>query len=220
MNYINTNEFILEDNKIKITPDKIFTYRTEKTDTINKNNKIFYNTQYIEKEVRYKDFKNYREIKLNFDLLDLNYIFYAPNFYNVSNCIGTQSTNELNNIYLRLINSNIIDKRIKSCHNGKGYNTYGNYWNNFKDEWDYIFYNINSEYREYGDIDIFLYDYGWGNSLWHTIDIEDVLKLPIEKIKKYAPNLINLFKYIGVNLNNDYDKKIKQLYKNKELITI
>ena len=107
MNYINTNEFILEDNKIKITPDKIFTYRTEKTDTINNNNKIFYNTQYIEKEGRYKDFKNYREIKLNFDLLDLNYIFYAPNFYNVSNCIGTQSTNELNNIYLRLINSNI-----------------------------------------------------------------------------------------------------------------
>ena len=52
------------------------------------------------------------------------------------------------------------------------------------------------------------------------MDVEDVVKLPIEKIKKYAPNLINLFNYIGVNLNNDYDKKIKQLYKNKELITI
>ena len=72
MNYIKTNEFILEDNKIKITPDKIFKYITEKTDEINKNGKIFYNTEYIEKELRYKDFKNYREIKLNFDLFYSN----------------------------------------------------------------------------------------------------------------------------------------------------
>lgn len=208
-NRINEYDFIIKDNVIKVNPEKLFSFRVDKEDSVYiKGNR--YSRRINGYEVKkYKDVTK-REVNIAFDLIGLNYKFIAPSFFNLSCCLGRVSQNDWANTYYMLHNKNILDKRIKGVHFGKGYKKYSNHFNDYSKEWNQIF-GCTLDKNDYGEVDILIDSYGWSNNLWYSLNVIDVLKISHENIKKHSPDLIDLFNYINVDFNKSFDVNLNTL---------
>ena len=106
------------------------------------------------------------------------------------------STNRHIQTLTKIYNFNCFDKKIKNIISGKSKRTY-------KINLDYLGY----EYEKSGDLnDIPIYilysRYGWGNECHYVLGLLDFLKIDYDKILKYARWYVNVFRNLGINLEN------------------
>lgn len=167
-------------------------------------------------EYAYQELENRRFYEHNFyfRLLGLEYKF--TTYDGMS--FNTHSQNDHIDLLCNLFNCEVFDNRIKCITTGK------------KDRW---FYRIRDRFSamerfefwsEKWKLDIFdieipiLYDdYGWSNCAEYYISLDTLFKLDYALIQKYDKRWIEIFSYININLNWDYEKKVKAFNKLLEI---
>jgi hypothetical protein len=99
---------------------------------------------------------------------------YNCHIFSFSNKMNHHSTNPYVNCIMNAFYSGLLDKRIKSMHNGKTNGGYDGY-----------------RYEKWNEVEVSLYDYGFNNSIYFYVDADMFVGMDRDKIHPRIEHLLN-----------------------------